>query len=274
MSQIAITHSLFVVAAVLYAVSGLNIVRSMSTEGGCPSPSVRWLTLIGFVAHGAGIVVDMFAPGTIYFGFGVALSLTLFIAVGIVLVESFWRSVSGLMGVFLLVAAVATVIPALFPGEPIPSHEWSTLFKIHLLLALSAYSFMLIAVVQAVLFTLVEKQLKDPSRATSSTGLLTNMPNLMAMERILYRIIACGFACLTALLVLGAFATMETHGVLFTVDHKTILTWVSWLFFAVLLIGRRFFGWRNRKALAWFWVGFSTLVVAYFLYSFIIELFI
>jgi ABC-type uncharacterized transport system permease subunit len=273
MSQIAITHSLFTIASVLYLISGISTIRSMSKEGGKASAYVRWLTLVGFVSHGAAIFSDMFVQDMIYFGFAMALSLTLFIAVAVFLVESFWRSVSGLMGVFLVVAAAGVLAPTLFPGNGVPSQQWSLLFKTHLLLALSAYSFMLIAVVQAVLFTMVEKQLKDPTRVTSN-GLLSNMPNLMAMERILYRIIACGFICLSALLVLGAFATLETHGVLFMTDHKTILTWVSWIVFAVLLIGRRFFGWRNRKALAWFWVGFSTLVVAYFLYSFIMELFL
>lgn len=273
MSQMAITHSLFTIASVLYMVSGISTVRAMSKEGGRASASIRWLVLGGFCSHGAAIFSDMFAADLIYFGFAMALSLTFFIAVGIFLVESFWRQVSGLMGVFLVIAAVGALAPTIFPGSPVPSDQWSMLFKIHLLLALSAYGFMLIAVVQAVLFTMVEKQLKDPARASSS-GLVANMPSLMAMERILYRIIGCGFLCLSALLVLGALATMESHGVFFMTDHKTILTWASWLVFAVLLIGRRYFGWRNRKALAWFWVGFSTLVVAYFLYSFIMEIFL
>ena len=82
---------------------------------------------------------------------------------------------------------------------------------------------------------------------------------------------ACGFVCLTLVLILGALATHEAHGTYFVLEHKTILTWLSWLVFAVLLAGRRFLGWRKKKALALFWAGIAFLAEAYLVYRFVLD---
>ena len=123
--------------------------------------------------------MEMFGPGVIHFGFGLAVSVAMLLAVAITLVESWVRKVSGQMGILLIVAAA---------GDPAPAETGSHLFRIHLLAALAAYSFMTIAFVQAVLLALLQRQLKDPAAATESSRLVANLPNLMAMERILYRI--------------------------------------------------------------------------------------
>ena len=44
--------------------------------------------------------------------------------------------------------------------------------------------------------------------------------------------------------------------------------------FAVLMVGRYFFGWRNKRALMLFWAGYAFLVAAYVVYRFVIELFL
>ncbi|EJX03994.1 cytochrome c assembly protein [gut metagenome] len=92
------------------------------------------------------------------------------------------------------------------------------------------------------------------------------------MERIFFRIVAVGFLCMTLTLILGAFATDEAYGVYFNPDHKTVLTWIAWCLFCVLLGGRYFAGWRAKTALNWFWAGCAVFAVAYFGYSFVIEL--
>ena len=98
------------------------------------------------------------------------------------------------------------------------------------------------------------------------------MPALVVMERIFFRIVVVGFLFITLTLIVGALATQEAKGVYFLFDHKTILTWLAWVFFGILLAGRRVAGWRARTALNWFWAGFVVFVVAYFGYSFIQEL--
>ncbi len=46
--------------------------------------------------------------------------------------------------------------------------------------------------------------------------------------------------------------------------HKTVLTLVSWVVFAILLAGRYVRGWRGRTAIRFTLSGFAVLLVAFF----------
>ena len=81
------------------------------------------------------------------------------------------------------------------------------------------------------------------------------MPGLVVMERIFFRIVAAGFLCLTLVLVTGSIATKEQYGVFIHLDHKMILTWLSWAIFGSLLAGRYFAGWRAKT-----YVGYSFIL--------------
>lgn len=273
MNQMALSYLLLVVAAVAYLLAGIGMVRSLQVKGAVAPAWMRSLAFAGFAVHVVAVFVEMFASDVIHFGFGMAVSAMLLIAVLITLIESCVHRVTGLTGLVLIMAAAGSVLPVVFPGEIYRSETWSMLFRVHLLVALAAYSFMTIAVIQAVLLMRMDKQLKSPSQA-SETGILANMPNLLAMERILFRIVACGFVCLTLVLILGGFATMQAHGVPYVLDHKTVMTWLAWIVFAILLVGRYGFGWRKKKALTWFWAGVFVLAVAYLVYRFVIETFL
>lgn len=272
MEQLAIGALLLVAAAAAYLVGGIGMVRALKGESARAPGWLRAVSCAGFVLHAAGIFTEMFSGDVIRFGFGMAVSAMVLIAVLITLVESFVHRVTGLTGLVLLVSAVGTVLPVLFVGETYMAESWTIMFRVHLLVALAAYSFMTIAVVQAILLMRMDRRLKTPTAAVSD-GLLANMPNLMAMERILFRIITCGFVCLTLVLILGGFATMQAYGVPYVFDHKTVMTWLAWGVFAVLLVGRYYFGWRKKKALTWFWAGIAVLSVAYLVYRLVIETF-
>lgn len=265
-----LSEILLVIAALAYLVCGAGIVKVLNAPDAVAPAWLRSVGFAGFAAHAAGVITDMFAADVIRFGFGMAVSAMLCIAVAIVLVESLVHRINGLMGIVVIVSAVGTALPVVFPGAMYPTEQWSVLFCVHLLMALAAYSFMTIAVVQAVLLMRKEREVANPATLNQG-GLLSNMPSLMAMERILFRIVACGFVCLTLVLILGAMATYEFHHVYFVPEHKTILTWLAWVVFAVLLWGRRFLGWRKKQALAWFWAGIAFLAVAYLVYRFVLE---
>ena len=266
----ALSEILLVIAALAYLVCGVGIVKVLNAPEAVAPAWLRTVGFVGFAAHAVGVLMNMFAPGAIRFGFGMAVSALLCISVAIVLVESLVHRINGLMGIVIVVSAFGTALPVVFQGELFPAQEWSILFRVHLLMALAAYSFMTITVVQAILLTRKEREVANPATLNKG-GLLSSMPSLLAMERILFRIVACGFACLTCVLLLGAMATYELHQTYFIFEHKTILTWLSWIVFAVLLAGRYFLGWRKKKALAWFWAGIVFLAVAYLVYRFILD---
>ena len=244
MDQLALSSLLLVLGALAYLASGILIVRALRAPGARAPVGLRMIALLGLVLHICGVATEMFLGDLIHFGFGMAVSAMLLIAVAITIIESFVHRINALTGAVLLVAAAGSVLPVVFTGTTYPTEEWSLLFRVHLLMALAAYSFMTIALVHAVLMALQNRHLKHPT--TAETSFLDSMPGLVVMERIFFRIVFIGFLFLTAVLVTGAFATKETYGVFIHLDHKMILTWIAWALFGVLLLGRRIAGWRAK----------------------------
>lgn len=90
----------------------------------------------------------------------------------ILLIETWIHRLHGQFGIVLIAAAVGTLSPLLFTGQVIPSVEWTTIFRWHLLLAIAAYAFLMIAFVHAVLMALINRRLKSrrsARRRSSST---------------------------------------------------------------------------------------------------------
>ena len=256
-------------AAILYLLAGIAILSAMKKGADAKASSLlRWPVVLGLVLRGWAIQGEMFQPEAVHFGFGYAVSVMVVLAVLVLLIESWVHRLHAQFGIILIAAAFGAVFPVIFPGTALPAADWTALFRWHLLTALGAYSFMTIALVHAVLMSMQNRHLKSPG---VGNGFLDSLPGLVVMERIFFRIVACGFALLTAVLVMGACVTKDTHGVYFLFDHKMTLTWISWIVFGVLLLGRVFAGWRARTALRLFWAGFIVFVVAYFGYSFILE---
>lgn len=257
-------------AALLYLAAGLSIVRAIRSGADRAPGWLRALVVCGVLLHAYAIQGEMFQSEAVHFGFGYAVSIAVFFAVIMLLIESWIHRLHGQFGIVLIVSAAGALMPVFFPGEPSASAQWSTFLRCHLLFALAAYSFMGIALVHAVLMSLQNRYLKAPAE---ESRFLASMPGLVVMERIFFRIVIFGFVCLTVVVLTGAVATGEVYGTFFHLDHKTILTWVSWVLFGILLLGRFCAGWRARRALVWFWAGFVVQVVAYLCYSFVQEVF-
>ena len=81
-------------------------------------------------------------------------------------------------------------------------------------------------------------------------------------------------ALLSATLLVGvAFGEhLYGHGVAWKWDRKTVVSLLSWLTFAILLIGRARFGWRGRRAVRVLYVGAGLLFLAYVGSRFVLEI--
>ena len=136
----------------------------------------------------------------------------------------------------------------------------------HIVISLLAYSLLSVAVVQSLMLAWQERQLRShrPSR------FLRNLPPLETMESLMFGMIGLGFLLLTLTLVSGIFFS-EEFGKALRLNHHIVLSLISWVVFAVLLLGRWRLGWRGRTALHWTWSGFALLVLAYFGTKFVME---
>jgi ABC-type uncharacterized transport system permease subunit len=81
--------------------------------------------------------------------------------------------------------------------------------------------------------------------------------------------IGVGFILLSLALVSGALFVQDLFAQ--HLVHKTVLSIVAWVVFAILLWGRQRFGWRGRTAIRWTLSGFFSLMLAYFGSKWVLE---
>lgn len=258
--------------ASFYALLGFHFWRTRWSQTAPKSPQgvqawERLALAAVLLLHGHALYEDLFGGGTMRFGFSAALSLMLWLAVLIYWVESFHARLEGLQPLALPLAAVCALLPALFPGQHQMANVTSALFRAHFFIAMVAYSLFTLAALHAIIMAVVERRL----HRGELTRPLASLPPLLTMEALLFRLITIAFVLLTLTLASG-FAFSETvFGKALTFNHKTLFSIISWLIFAVLLIGRHAWGWRGRKALRWTMAGFVALLLAYVGSRFVLE---
>jgi len=136
----------------------------------------------------------------------------------------------------------------------------------HILSSIIAFSLLTIAAFQSLLLALQNRQLKsrNPGR------LMLAFPPLQAMESLLFQMISAGVFFLSISLLSG-FIFIEDLFAQHLV-HKTILSIIAWVIFSSLLIGRKRYGWRGKKAIRLTLYGFVSLLLAYFGSKLMLEL--
>jgi len=257
---------LFILAALLYIASAVVPAGRRTL--------ISATTALGWLLHGAALWADMVQPGALRIGFAMVLSATLWISVAAYWLENRNFSLDGLRVLVLPCAALAVVLPALFPGSLVPLQGKSSLFPWHVAIAILAYSTLTIAAFHAVLMALQEGRLHAPSEAGRRDWLskaIDRLPALLTMEKLLFRLIAFGFGLLTLTVVSGIGFSEQLFGTPFKLDHKNAFTMMSWLLFGALLAGRFWRGWRGKTALRFTLTGFATLLLAYVGSRFVLE---
>lgn len=269
----------YLVAFLLYILIGWYFWRNTwnllpSTVGNREHISLDWvhyMMLAPLALHAITLYQSMFIGAGLSFGLGNAISSIVWLTALIYWFSGFFNRLQGLQSLVAPIAgaaAVALLLPLAFPSlRPLENTELPA-FKAHILVAMLAYSLLTIAALHALLMTVVERHLHHP--ATHS--LLTNLPPLLVMERLLFRIIWAGFILLTLTLLSGIVFSKEVFGQPITFSHKTLFGFMSWGVFAALLMGRQLYGWRGRIAIRWTLTGFVTLLLAYIGSKFVLEI--
>jgi ABC-type uncharacterized transport system permease subunit len=224
-------------------------------------------TLVALAMHGVLLFNAMFAGGGMHLGVGLAISTIVWLTVAIYWLGNLFYKLRVLEALVMPVAAMCVLLPLLFPAtRPLPNTEL-TAFKLHLLISLLAYSLFTIASLHVLLMALLERRLHGGSLPPA----LRDLPPLLTMEHLLFRIIGAGFILLTLTLATGVVFSEELFGRALQFNHKTVFGILSWLIFAALLGGRRLYGWRGRIAVRWTLAGFLMLVLAYLGSKFVLE---
>ncbi|AKH38968.1 MULTISPECIES: cytochrome C assembly family protein [Nitrosomonas] len=231
----------------------------------------HFLILVPLTLHGFILYQSIFVNDGLSFGVGNAISSIVWLTALIYWFSGFFsrlQELQNLIAPIAMVAAIAVWLPLVLPSlRPLANTELPA-FKAHLLIALLAYSLLTIAVLHAILMTILEYRLHHPAMSR----MLMNLPPLLVMEKMLFRIIWAGFILLTLTLFSGIIFSQEVFGQSVTFSHKTLFSFISWGVFAALLVGRHFYGWRGRTAIRWTLTGFTILLLAYIGSKFVLEI--
>ncbi len=197
-----------------------------------------------------------------------AASLVSFTVVVIITLTAVKQPVENL-GLLLFPLATLAMLAAVFrPGEHLLAARSPWGLRLHVVISIVAYALFTLAAVQALLLAIQNAKLK----AHHPGGFMRALPPLQTMEGLLFSLILTGFVLLTVSLFSG-FMFLDDMFAQHLV-HKTVLSLISWVVFAILLWGRFVFGWRGRIAIRWTLVGFTILMLAYFGSKAVLELLI
>ncbi len=192
------------------------------------------------------------------FGFAPALSMTTWLVLTVYLVESRFLPLHSVRRVLAWLAAAAVLLAWTFPGEsrPMAVSPWAPL---HWVLGLASYGLFGVAVLHAALMNRAETRLRL-KQATPG-----GMP-LLQLERLTFQFVAAGVGVLSLAILLGWWFTPHWRW-----DHKNLLAVLGWLVLAGLLVGRRVYGWRGRRATRWLYAGAALLLLSYAGSRFVLE---
>lgn len=162
------------------------------------------------------------------------------------------------LGIFIFpFAAVTVLLGWLFPGSHMINTKADLGQLLHILLAFLVMSIFFVAATQATLLLLQDRLLHQ----RQTQGMVRFLPPLETMENLLFQMISMGFILLSLVLI----TSVIFFPLFFSIRlwPHTITAILSWLVFAVLLSGRKIFGWRGYKAIGLTMSGVSLVILSY-----------
>jgi ABC-type uncharacterized transport system permease subunit len=120
----------------------------------------------------------------------------------------------------------------------------------------------LLAGASGAFYVVEERRLKK-----KQLGLATRMPPLAALDRVSHSLLLVGFPLLTFGIVTGSL-----FGARMDADHesvqvlRTVLSYLSWLLLAAVLLARRVSGWSGRRAAYGTLAGVTCILLVMLVY--------
>ena len=256
-------------AIILYLLaSGQLLVKLMRglQDTACPRNLILLIGLAAVFIHGLILYPSIITANGLNLGIFYAASLVAMTTALLLLLASFIEPVENLGIPVFIVAALCIGLTMIFPTPHIVTNASSWQLDSHILASLLAYSILGLAVLQALLLAIQDSHLRNRTPG----GFIRALPPLQTMESLLFQMIAAGFTLLTLALVTGVLFLEDIFAQ--HLVHKTTLSIIAWIVFAILLWGRWRFGWRGRVAIRWTIGGFIFLMLAYFGSKFVLEL--
>ena len=253
-------------ASVTYLAAALRIARHLAhprTERPARDAYACITICCGVVLHAAALwpALALWSGQSLDLPATISLAgLALAVVFGIALL---WRMDHVVGALVLPLAAIAPLVPMVWPGAAIPAGTTTT--HIHAVISILTYAVLSLAALQALVLAWQEHRI----RTKRPSGALRLLASLDAQERWLFRLVGVGFFLLSLSLASGFMFVRDMLAQ--HLAHKTVLSCSAWAIFGALLWGRWRYGWRGQTAVRWCLGGFAVLVLAYFGSRWILE---
>jgi len=227
-----------------------------------------FLCSIALVIHGRLLYIVFIGSGGINLSMASAISL-IGLQLGLIgLLGACEPALRGMSASLILLAAITSlsgmgVIPGADALGPAAEHSWQ--LRTHIITSMFAYGLLAVGAIVALYALLQDRRLRS--------GQLSSINHLFAPmetnDKLLHAITATGLTVL-ALSVVSGITFVEDLFAQHLV-HKTTLSLLALLLFGILLVGRRFAGWRGKRAVYLYLASFIVLSLAYFGSRYILE---
>ena len=220
---------------------------------------------IACILHALHLYPQTFTQHGVNLTFYNAVSIVLFLISALILILSVTKK-REFLGLFVLPIVVAGIALTILKSEVVASTSSLHGLQLHIVTSLFAFSVLTISALQSILLFTQDRHLRKHNLG----GITRALPPLHDTEKFLFQTISVGFVLLSIALATGFVFLddmFEQH-----LAHKTILSIVAWIVFALLLGGRWQFGWRGLVAMRWTLGGFGFLILAYLGSKFVQEL--
>lgn len=170
------------------------------------------------------------------------------------------RPIAVISGIVYPLNALSIALILFFPHRFIlaTAHQPHALF--HILLSVATVSVMALATLLAVLLCCQDRWL----RRKRWVWLMPYLPAMAGIERLLAQVLVVGFVLLSVVLLTSLVFFETGPWPILALWSKLIMTFVVWVVFAVLLVGRIVWGWRGRHVIYGTLLGMLLLTMVYF----------
>ena len=248
----------------LYVLASFSVYQQLRKDGQVSRSLTLVAGLSALIAHVWFLSSRLITPEGLHLGLFPVTSTVAATGVAVVLISSLYRPVEWVSALVYPFAAL-TIPAAAFIHTGYMTHPMPMGLGVHVLLSIIAYAVMALAASQAILLAIQHRQLKQGH----ITGVMRVFPPIQMMEKMLFEAIWVGQILLTLAMLMGVMYVNNLFAQ--SLAHKTIITFVAWAVFAVLLAGRHWFGWRGPTAVRFTLVGFAVLVLGFFGSQLVVE---
>ena len=222
------------------------------------------VTALALVAHTLAVLNFLLQPEGLDLGLLKVFSLISLAINTMVFVSGLTKIQHSLYLLLFPIAATTLLLTTLYPSSK-PVMTLSHGMQAHVIVSILAYSLLAIAALQALLIGFQDWLLKNKRQ----NALIKTLPPLQTMEYLLFEIIWAGEIFLTLSLISGFIFYDDFFAQ--KLLHKVVFSVIAWLFYALLLCGRHYWGWRGRTATRLTWAGFLSVLTGFIGSKFVLE---